>query len=558
MLRAISLKNFILIDQLELAFHDGMTVITGETGAGKSILLDAIEIALGAKASAQMVRAGEERAEINLIFDISQNESARQWLEQHDFDSEDECLIRRVLTSEGKNRCYIQNTPTSVQQVQELAEILIHIFGQHQHHYLLKNNCQRELLDRFAQTETLAEQVKKTVQQWQTIQNQLEQAHLLAKESTQRKEFLKFQLQDVLHLKIKINEWDELENQHKLMAQSEKLMSDCYAALETLQGESSQNLMKSFHLILKQLDPYTHLNSEIKAVFDSLQSAEIQVQDAADRLQDSMGKFEYSPEYFHQLEQRLSDIQDVARKYRVHPNELMSLQQQWQTELDQLENIEVQTDNFEKSLLEIEKNYQNLALDLSKKRKKSAKLLTQNVTEHLQHLGMAGSQFEVHLTTIDEAKPQIHGLEKIEFLVKTNAGMPMQALSKVASGGEISRISLAIETVLAGTIQTSMIFDEVDVGIGGKTAEIVGKLLRQLAHNHQVMAITHLPQVAAQGHHHVQVEKTNQAKTTRTQIHYLSAEQRIQELARMLGGIQITQQTLAHAQEMLVTAQEHS
>lgn len=553
MLIQVTISNLITIHDLSLEFFSGTTVLTGETGTGKSILIDAIEMALGARASELVVRPGQEKADISLCFDISKSPAATQWLKNYDLDQNtSECIIRRTINKEGRSRSYINGMPTTLQPLRELSELLIDIHGQHEHQTLLKSEKQREMLDDFANHPELTEHVAQLAHDWRALNQEINTLRKLSEERTTRSEFLAFQLNELEELQITPQEFQTLDLEHKQLAHADELLQNIHLALHCLTENEEQNALALLHQALQALETVQNVNPKISSWVDNLKSAIIQVSETESDLQHYLNSVELDPERLKWVEDRISTLFDIARKHKVSPNELDIFQQKLSLELKALASSDERLQDLAAQLLEIEKNYALASKKLSQSRIKAGKKLSAEITANIRELALPHANFQVSFEENKQSEFSPYGLEKIAFQITTNPGQPLQPLAKVASGGELSRISLAIHIATAEqhTIPT-LIFDEVDVGISGSTAEIVGKLLRRLGKTHQVFCITHLAQVAAQGHQHVRVEKISCDQITQTHIQPLNADEKVNEVARMLGGVAITQKTIEHAREMV-------
>jgi DNA repair protein RecN (Recombination protein N) len=544
MLQHIHIQNFTIIQQLELELQTGLTALTGETGAGKSIIVDALELALGGRTDSSLIRHGCDRCDISTTFYLKYLPDAKQWLSKHDFELNDDTLIlRRTITQDGRSRGYIQGQSAPLQQLKDLGNLLVNIHGQHEHQSLMKRDAQRLLLDSHAGQLALVKEVSSHYQTWHKAQTALDT--LRAQDNTARRELLRYQVQELDTLALADNELEKLEQEHKQLANASQLIADGHAALNIM---TEHELNRACHL-LKSIQS---IDSAVTPTTELLNSVIIQTEEAINELRRYLDDLELNPERLLFLEQRLQAIYDLARKHRITPENLSKRHQELAAELKQLENADSHLEALEETLKTALLKYDAAAKKLTKQREKIAKTFSAEVTERMQTLGMPGGKFSAHIEPLTE--PSMYGLEKIEFQVSANPGQPLQSLSKVASGGELSRISLAIQVMAAQSDTTpTLIFDEVDVGIGGGTAEIVGNLLRALGKTSQVLCVTHLPQVASKGHHHLQVQKQTVDGNTVTQIQILTADEKVQEIARMLGGLKITKQTLAHAKEMIET-----
>jgi DNA repair protein RecN (Recombination protein N) len=553
MLMQLNISNLITIHELSLEFFPNTTVITGETGTGKSILIDAIELALGGRASDQIVRPGQEKADISLCFDISTQPNAQAWLKNYDLEQgASECIIRRTISKDGRSRSYINGMPTTLQPLRELSELLIDIHGQHEHQSLLKSEKQREMLDDFAVHPQLVNKVSTLAQNLKNLHNEIAELRSLTEKRSARSEFLSFQLRELTELHIAPDEFQTLDQEHKQLAHAGELLQNMNLTLNCLTENEEQNALSYLNQALEAMETVQHVDPKIADWIENLKSAIIQVNDTENELHRYLNSVELDPERLAWVEERISTLFNLARKHKISPNELYEFQEKISAELDELENSDERLSELTQRLKTMEEEYQDAAKKLSQSRLKAAKKLSSEITTTIRELALPHAEFQVALDQDISTLFSPHGLEKIIFQIKTNTGQPMQSLAKIASGGELSRIGLAIHIATAEqhTIST-LIFDEVDVGISGSTAEIVGKLLRRLGKTHQVLCITHLPQVAAQGHQHIQVEKINLENATETRIHSLNADEKINEIARMLGGVAITKKTLEHAREMV-------
>ena len=559
MLSHLSIHQFALVDELELEFKPGMAVITGETGAGKSILLDALGIALGQRAEADNVRFGADKAEVSASF--TPNDNARNWLEQRDLPTDDDQIIlRRVVSSEGRSRGYINGRPASANDLKDLAQCLIDVHSQHAHQRLLQKDTPRQLVDAFGNLQQDARAVSQAFKQWQKNAQRLKTLSEESSEIQAQRQLLSYQVEELRELNLSENELDELEAEHKRLANAETMLLSGQQALASCLGDESAEMAATQLAyqamnLLNQLDDNHPTLLEAK---DLLQQAHIQLEEAGLSLQRYLEQVDINPHRLQQVENRLGEIFSVARKHQIQPQRLYPY---WQEQEDQLAQLNLSDDDLlelEQEVERLREHFQQLAQKLSGKRQKAATKLDKEVEAHFESLALGRARFMTQLEpmTSKTGEPQQanhHGIDQISFHVQTNPGMLAGPLAKVVSGGELSRISLAIQVVTAATSQIpSLIFDEVDVGIGGGTAERVGRLMRSLGkEDGQVMCVTHQPQVAAQAHQHFQVSKISGDNSTHTQIRELNDKQRSEELARMLGGVDITQQTLAHAQEML-------
>jgi DNA repair protein RecN (Recombination protein N) len=551
MLIEIQVRNLAIVSSMELELQNGLTALTGETGAGKSILIDALGLALGERADNSLIRTGSDRTEVSAVFDLTGLPEATDWLRQQELDEADECILRRSLNRQGRSKAYINGRTVPLQQLQELGAFLVEIHGQHAHQSLLKTGHQRRLLDAYGGLLELAQQVAQQYRHYHTELGRLEALTTTAQERASRLDLLRFQANELKSLNLSSDEWISLEQEHRRMSHQEQLGDTCRRIIDGL-DEEDQAIRGRLANYVERLSEAAQLDQALGETQQMLDGALIQVDEALASLRNYLNDMELDASQLQQLEERLGTIHDMARKYRVNPQQLSDKLSEIEATLQQLENSEVELAELSRIVDRQRTAYLELGKKLSTQRKEVAQRLSGEITRAMQKLGMPGGEFRVSLHDLQQDQANANGFEQVTFMVSANPGMPLQPLSKVASGGELSRISLAIQvaTIRCGSTPT-LVFDEVDVGIGGGVAEIVGQMLRTLSANRQILCVTHLPQVAAQAMHHFQVQKTTQKKSTWTGIAKLQKEERIQEIARMLGGVQITEQTLAHAQEMI-------
>ncbi len=551
MLQHIQVKNLVIVRDLSLTFAPGMTALTGETGAGKSILIDALGLILGNKPDKSMIRNGSDQAEISAEFDLSHSSQVTQWLQQNALDSEDECIVRRILVRQGRSRAFVNNRPVPAALLTELGNKLVSIHGQHEHQLLMKVSAQRELLDAYANHQDLLDRTRDSFREYRLKQQQLQELQRQSLDRAQRMDYLQFQISELKQLQLQPGELEELANKQKRLAHAEQLGSDLSDLIQLLQNDA-QGIQSQLSHACVQVEKLTPLDEQLLPAAELLDSARIQVEEALTTLQDSASQIELNPQLLQQIDARLGDIHELARKHRVSPSELTPLLNKLLQELQDLENADITLAQLEQDVRVLAKRSMESARSLSASRIKAAEKLQKNLSKSMQELGLKGGRFAVEITALDETQVTANGMDKITFMVSTNPGQPLAPLAKVASGGELSRISLAIQVATSNCSQIpTLIFDEVDVGIGGAIAETVGKLLKKLGASNQVLCVTHLPQVASQANQHMQVKKKTDGKTTETRIVPLDDKQRVEEIARMLGGSNITRQTLAHAREMI-------
>ncbi|OUS28554.1 DNA repair protein RecN [Gammaproteobacteria bacterium 45_16_T64] len=555
MLSHINISNFAIVESLDLDIPNKLCVITGETGAGKSIMIDALGLALGNRADSGSVRHGADKADILASFDIEKNTTAQRWLESNDLEEDGECILRRVINKDGRSRSYINGRPTPMSSLKALGEHLISIHGQHEHQALLKKDTHRRLLDQFGGLTELAKQVSQTFKQWQQHQQAYEQFRDNAKELNDRVDLLRFQLGELESLDLQAGEFASLEKEHKRMSNAEHLITQGRQALQGL-NEGEAPLLDNTASVLHLVSEMRQQDDSLSETIDLISSAEIQLQEAANNLHNYIDNLDIDPERYQWVDQRIASAHQMARKHRLSPDQLPELQQSLSDELSSIDGGDDKIESLLASAQASQEAYLLKAQSLSKKRKQQAKKLSKIITTQIQTLGMPGAEVSIQLEALETSHATVHGIDTIEFHVQTNPGQPSKPLHKVASGGELSRISLSIQVACAAKSNVAtLIFDEVDVGIGGAVAQVVGELLRELGHDNQVICVTHLPQVAAQGHHHLHVNKQTKKQSTHTDISPLSQDEKVTEIARMLGGLSITEQTLAHAKELIQASQ---
>jgi DNA repair protein RecN (Recombination protein N) len=549
MLRSLSIRDYVIVERLELEFERGFTVLTGETGAGKSILIDALALVLGRRAEASVVRQGAERAEISAEFDIVEQGPLAQWLEEHELAGDPGvCLIRRVIDAGGRSRSFINGSSATLAQLREAGEYLVDIHGQHEHQSLLRPAAQRELLDGFG---GLGESLSRTAELYRTWRRRCDDRKALESNSAaiaDERERLEWQVKELAALEITPETWQSLTAEHARLAHAASLMEGAEYALEVLsEGEGAS--LSGLNAVIARLNGLTEFDPTLREALDALEPAAIQVQEAVYSLRHYQQKLELDPQRLRAAEARLDAIHSACRKYRIEPEQISSVLERASARLGELE-ASGDIDGCKRLEAEALSAYRAQAQKLGAARRKAAGTLSSEVTAAMQTLAMAGGVFEIALEALEEPSP--HGLEHVEFRVSAHRSVPPQPMAKVASGGELSRLSLAIQTVTSQVAQVpTLVFDEVDAGIGGRVAEIVGRLLKALGKDHQVMCITHLPQVAASADHQWQVAKTTSKTKVASRVVPLYAGQRVEEIARMLGGVKITATTRQHAAEML-------
>ena len=557
MLVHLAVNNYAIVDHLELEIGGGMTAITGETGAGKSIMLDALSLTLGDRADSGAVRPGTDKADILATFDISKIPEATAWLAERDLASEDQqVILRRVITAEGRSRGYINGSPCPQQDLKALGGMLIDIHNQHEHQSLLKPDTHRRLLDDYAGSRELSRQVQLAAQRCKQTEQALHRASQQGEEQSSRLQLLTYQLEELDNLSLQEGEIQELENDQRQLANAEQIMQSCQQVINLCSENDSGSVLQALTASQQRLAAFKNNHHSLEEANGMLASAQIQIEEAVGELTRYLDHFEADPERQLQVEERLGFIHDLARKHRVNPDELTALQQKLIDELEGMQQQDLDAERLTEELEAFREHYRQLAAELSAVRHTAAVSLGEEVTRQIQQLGMPGGQVKVQLQPNDPQAFMPHGQESVELLISANPGQPPKPLAKVASGGELSRISLGIQVTTAQTSRVpTLVFDEVDVGIGGPTAEIVGSMLRKLGSSGQVLTVTHLPQVAAHGHQHLFVRKEQTDESTSTRIDHLSQEGRVQEIARMLGGVDMTEESLAHARKLMSVAQ---
>ncbi|MDK9702722.1 MAG: DNA repair protein RecN [Sulfuritalea sp.] len=547
MLLRLIIRDFVIVDRLELEFEAGFGALTGETGAGKSILVDALSLALGERADAAVVRSGAERAEISAEFEVISGSALEAWLRGNDYDT-DACLLRRVIDSAGRSRGYINGAAATLGQMREVADFLADIHGQNAHHSLLRSDAQRDLLDTHAGAQALARDAAAAYGTWRTARETRQAAEKDVEATVRERELLEWQVKELVALGFDAAEWQETEQEQRRLGNANALLEGASAALAALEEGEAASLPVLQHAGAR-LSELTGFDPALSDAAQLFETALIQLEESTLALRRYQDRLELDPARLNELDNRIDAVTQMARKHRVAPEELPDLLQRLQARLDEL-TLRADPAALAEREAKTEAAFRQVAKQLSALRAKTAKALSKAVTAGMQELAMAGGRFEIALEPLPEGASS--GLESVEFLVSANAGQPLRALAKVASGGELSRIGLALQVIAsqanpAGTL----IFDEVDVGIGGRVAEIVGRMLRELGKSRQVLCVTHLPQVAAQADWQWSIAKQTRDGATTSSVNVLDPEARVGEIARMLGGEKITETTRRHAAEML-------
>ena len=557
MLMNLQVRDFAIVDKIDIEFEPGMTVLTGETGAGKSILVDALGLVLGERGNAQLVRDGAKRAEFAAEFNVAALPAVVTWLEEQALDLDDDCLLRRVINTDGRSRAFINGNSVPLSQLKAIGELLLDIHGQHFHQSLARREIQRDLLDHFGGLLDKRAHVATQFIEWKSLSDRLEELTSAEADRASRLDLLTFQLQELDTLGLESGELEALRGERQKLHNSGRLAEGASAALSSLFDSDAGNANSLVAEALRVIEPLAEIDPTLEPVREMLQSASIQVTEAADTLRRYGDALDMDPARRDWVEERLDAIQAISRKHRVAGDALPELADKLRTEHDEHSHAEERGRELEEQAAAARARFVERARALSDARGQAASGFEAAVTEAMHGLGMPGGIFQVALTTLDDDAAKPWGLDNIEFLISANPGQSPQSLAKIASGGELSRMSLAIQVIASdGSAIPTMVFDEVDSGVGGGVAEMVGRRLQELGADRQVLCVTHLPQVASLADQHFRINKVTDGKSTRTGVQCLGKEERIQELARMLGGVEITQKTLAHAAEMLAGARK--
>ena len=559
MLMNLQVRDFAIVDRIDIEFEPGMTVLTGETGAGKSILVDALGLVLGERGNAQLVRDGAKRAEFAAEFDVSALPNVSSWLEEQALDLDDDCLLRRVINVDGRSRAFINGNSVPLSQLKALGELLLDIHGQHFHQSLARRSIQRDLLDHFGGLLDDRAIVATHFIEWKALADRVEELTGAEADSAARLDLLTFQLQELDSLALEDGEFDALGSERRKLQNSGKLAEGVGRALDGLFDNDAGNANSLIADALRSVEQLVEFDQNLRPVLEMLNSASIQVTEAADTLRRYSEAVDMDPARRDWVEERLDSIQTISRKHRVTADELPELADRMRAEHDELSHAEERGQELEEQAVAARAEYRKQAKSLSKARQKAADRFAAAVTDAMHGLGMPGGVFQVQLTPLDDDAAKSWGLDQIDFLISANPGQAPQSLAKIASGGELSRMSLAIQVIASdGSAIPTMVFDEVDSGVGGGVAEMVGRRLQELGANRQVLCVTHLPQVASLADQHFRISKVTDGKSTRTRVSPLAQDERTEELARMLGGVEITRKTLEHAAEMLACARRKS
>jgi DNA repair protein RecN (Recombination protein N) len=552
MLQNLNISDLAVVKNLDLNLEQGLSVLTGETGAGKSILLTALGLALGDRADSSYIRPDCKRAEVNLEFDLSDADDASQWLLKNELDDGKHCLIRRVITPDGRSKAFINGSPVNLQTLQSLSEKLVEIHGQHAHLTLLKSEEQRRFLDESADNKKQLTELNAIFHQWKQDGEELQVLIQAATDQSEREELLRYQINELEQLDLENYNYAVLSEEHNTQANLGLILSNGQTQLNQLYENEQQSVNQMLGQAVSALSEISEFAPEINEINSQLTEAQIQIEETSQELRRYLDSQELDPQRLELLEEQISTIHNLSRKHQTTPEEIPELSLALKKELDNLTHSSERIEELKKSVAQSETQYYELAQEISKQRKNTASATQKQISTVINELGMPQGEFVIEVTKLEDSPPRLNGLDKIEFLVSANPGLPPRPLAKVASGGELSRISLAIQVSSSHEkMAPTMIFDEVDSGIGGGIAEIVGQKMRDLSKNRQVICVTHLPQVASQSHHHLFVAKKNNTDMTESTVTPLDKQERIAEVARMLGGVKMTEHTLNHAEEML-------
>ena len=551
MLRSLQAKNFAIIDEIDIVFSEGMIVLTGETGAGKSILVDALSLVLGERGGANLIRDNNKRAEFTAEFVIDEHAKAKTWLSKQSLDDDHDCVLRRIVNPDGRSRAFINGNQVNLQTLKALGELLVDIHGQHFHQSLGKTDVQRELIDHFGDLIHIKDDVKNAFNKWSLLAKKLLTNDALNKDRDARIDLLNFQYEELNTLELQENEYNSISLEFTKIHNIEKLNNGINQVLNNLQDSEITNAESLINNSVKSLESLIEFDHALNDAKNLLEEASIQSSEAADYLRRYCSSIEFDPEKNRRLDERINTIKSIARKHRVEPSELHIVYEKIKNELNELKNIEANHKNLNRDIDEAKNHYTKLAKELSRLRIISSNKLSKAVTKAMSSLGMPDGQFNINITSNNAISS--HGMDDVIFLISANPGQAPQSIAKIASGGELSRMSLAIQVIASeGNYIPTMVFDEVDSGVGGAVAEMVGRRLSELGVNRQVLCVTHLPQVASQANSHFRINKLSDGKSTKVHVTQLNKDSRIGEIARMLGGIEVTERTRDHAAEMLL------
>ncbi|MGB1262865.1 MAG: DNA repair protein RecN [Cognaticolwellia sp.] len=552
MLLQLNIQNFAIVRSLDIDWHQGMTTITGETGAGKSIAIDALGLCLGDRAVTNVVRPNCNKAELAATFDTTKNKQAQQWLKKNDMLVDNDCILRRVISAEGRSKAYINGSQVPLTQLKEVGQLLINIHGQHDHQLIVKANEQRNMLDAYASHQHLLDEVKHYYQQWRELN---QEAKLLQENKLQREakqQLLQYQVNELNEFSLEVDEFERLETDYKRQSNGQHILNETLIAVQQLSENEQFNIVDSLRQSSEQIAALGNYDPALKAIAEQLNEALIQVEDASQETKHYYESLELDPQAYSLIEERYSTAVLLAKKHQISPNELANFHQQLLQELQLFSSDENRLSQINDDIDSAKQKYHHAAQALSSSRKKAATKLSKMITNSMAELNMPHGKFFIDISQNEVSNLSVNGLDNVSYLASLNPGQALEAMNKVASGGELSRISLAMQVILADKVITpSLIFDEVDIGISGPTAAMVGAKLQQLAINTQVICVTHLPQVASKGHQQLFVAKLTDGEHTETTVTELSSDGRVQEIARLLAGDKITEHSLANAEELL-------
>ncbi|RUO22034.1 DNA repair protein RecN [Aliidiomarina haloalkalitolerans] len=566
MLTQLHIRQFAIVDELSIDFRHGMTAITGETGAGKSIALDALSLCLGARAESGMVRNGSDKAEITACFQIQALAAVQKWLDEHELAvaDDEECILRRIITSEGRSKGFINGAPVPMNLLKELGGLLVSIHGQHDHHLLMKPDYQMQLLDQYAGHRQLLNTCAELFREWRQLKREKQRLQSQQDAQEARKQLLDYQVNELQEAALSADAYAELESEHKRLANASELLADSQYAVNTLYDGEHNNVYNLVQATIERLTNSAELDPQLQPMVALLNEASVQIEEAARELRHYQDHVELDPELLNECEKRMSAAMQLARKHQVAPEQLGELLNSLQAELNELNAAETRLADLDPAIADAEKAYVKVANELTTSRQHAAEQLAVKVTDTMHKLNIPDGEFQVNIQSSAQEFASALGIDQITFTVSANAGQPLQPIAKVASGGELSRISLAIQVLTASTNaknqassratgMPTLIFDEVDVGVSGPTATTVGKLLQALGEQNQVICVTHLPQVAARAHQHLFVSKESRNGQTVTFMQSLDQNDRVHALARLLAGDAVTDHSLANARELLAS-----
>ena len=555
MLIQLQVRHFAIVDHIDIELKKGMTAITGETGAGKSIALDALSLCLGARAEASMVRPGADKAQIYAVFDIQKNAQAQQWLSEHELDVDDnhECILRRTISKEGRSKAYINGTTCPLSLLKGLADLLVNIHGQHEHQLLSLPEHQLQLLDQYASHRPLVRKVKESWQRWQQLRREKKRLDDTREQLAAKKQLIHYQVSELQEFNLQVGEYEQVEQDHQRQANASALRDESAFALNSLYDGEHNNAYSLVQTVIDRLQQQLSIDERLQPTVDLLLEASVQIEEAVRELRHYHQDIEVDGESLSGLEHRMTQAIQLAKKHRVSPEQLPTLRAELEGQLRAIQNSNEQADEIDSLVADAKAHFLQAATALSSSRVAAARQLGKDISLSMHQLNMPAARFEVSVVN-DSKYASALGTDTVTFLVSANPGQPLQALQKVASGGELSRISLAIQVITANRANTpTLMFDEVDVGISGSTAATVGKLLRQLGEQTQVICVTHLPQVAAKAHQQMRVEKAHTANSTCTTMTWVQGHERVTELARLLGGDTVTETALANAKDLMAS-----